>query len=42
MLNICNNFAPDHFITLYTKKTVGIKFGELMGPQEYAKLDGNY
>ena len=40
MLDICNNFAHENFITFNTKKTVCIKFGELIKPQEFAKLDG--
>ena len=36
MLDICNNFANEHFITFNTKKTVCIKFGELIKPQEFA------
>ena len=35
MLDICNNFAHEN-----TKKTVCIKFGELIKPQEFVKLDG--
>ena len=30
----------NHCITFNTKKTVCIKFGELIKPQEFAKLDG--
>ena len=40
MLDICNHFAHEHFITFNTKKTVCIKFGELIKPREFAKLDG--
>ena len=40
MLDICNKFANSNFITFNKKKIVGIKFGELINPQEYAKLDG--
>ena len=39
MLDICNNFAHDNFITFNKKKNACIKFGELIKPQEYAKLD---
>ena len=38
MLDICNNFAHEK-ITFNTKKTVCIKFGELIKPQEFAKLE---
>ena len=40
MLDICYKFAHEHCITLNTKKTVCIKFGELIKLQEFAKLDG--
>ena len=40
MLYICNNTAHDNAFTFNKKKTVCFKFGELMKPQEYAKLDG--
>ena len=40
MLDICNNFAHENCITFNTKKTVCIKLGELIKPQEFAKLDG--
>ena len=40
MLDICNNFAHENCITFNTKTTVCIKFGELIKPQELAKLDG--
>ena len=40
VLDRCNYFAHEHFITFNTKKTVCIKFGELIKPQEFAKLDG--
>ena len=40
MVDICNNFANENFITSNTKRTVCIKFGELIKPQEFAKLDG--
>ena len=40
MLDICNNFAHENCIIFNTKKTVCIKFGELIKPQELAKLDG--
>ena len=40
MLGICNNFPHEHCITFNTKKTVCIKFGELIKPQEFAILDG--
>ena len=41
MLYIYNYFAHDNFITFNKKKTVCIKFGELIKPQEYAKFDGH-
>ena len=40
MFDICNHFALANCITFNTKKTVCIKFGELLKPQEYAKLYG--
>ena len=40
MLDICNTFAHENCITFNTKKTICIKFGELIKPQEFAKLDG--
>ena len=39
MLDICKKIAHENFITFNTKKTVSIKFGELIKPQEFAKLD---
>ena len=36
--SISNNFAHENFITFNTKKTVCIKFGELIKPQEFAKI----
>ena len=33
MLDICNNFAHENCITFNTKKTVCIKFGELIKPK---------
>ena len=40
MLDICYNFAHESCITFNTNKTVCIKFGEIIKPQEFAKLDG--
>ena len=40
MLNILNKFSQVNFITFNTKKNVYFKFGELIKPQEFAKLDG--
>ena len=40
MLDICNNFVLENFIRFNTKKTVCIKFGELIKLQEFARLDG--
>ena len=42
MLDICYNLAHENFITFNTKKTVCIIFGELIKPQEFAKLDGQF
>ena len=42
MLDICNNITNDNFIAFSKKETVCIKFGELIKPQEYAKLDVRY
>ena len=39
MLDICNHFAHENCITFNTKKTVCNKFGELIKPQDFAKLD---
>ena len=39
MFDICNNLAHENCITFNTKKTVCIKFGELIKPQEFSKLD---
>ena len=40
MLDICNHFAHDKFMTLDSKRTVCIKYGELIQSDENAKLDG--
>ena len=40
MLDICNNFANDNFITFNKNKTGCIKFLELIRPQEFVKFDG--
>ena len=40
VVDICNNFANENFTTFNTKKIVCIKYGELIKPQKFAKLDG--
>ena len=40
ILDICKNLAHENCITFNTKKTVYIKFGEFIKPQEFAKLVG--
>ena len=39
MLDICNHCNHEKIITFNTKKTICIKFGELIKPHEFAKLD---
>ena len=39
MLDICNQFAKNNHVIFNTKKTICIKYGEAVKPQEYAKLN---
>ena len=39
MLDICNQFAKNNHVIFNTKKTICIKYGDAVKPQEYAKLN---
>ena len=38
MLDICNQFDKNNHVIFYTKKTICIKYGDAVKPQECAKL----
>ena len=39
MLEICNQFAKNNHVIFNTKKTICIKYGDTVKPQECAKLN---
>ena len=39
MLDICNQFARNNHVMFNTKKTICIKYGDVVKPQECAKLN---
>ena len=41
MMNICSDFATNHFINFNAKKTICIKYGESVRLTEHVILDGN-
>ena len=42
MLDICNQFAKNNHVIFNTKKTIRIKYGDTVKPQECAKLIDNH
>ena len=40
MLDICNKFSIDNFITFYSKKTICIKYGEDVSVSEQVFMSG--
>ena len=42
MLDICNQFAKNNNVIFSTKKTICIKYGDAVKPQECAKLSDTH
>ena len=41
-IDICNQFAKNNHVIFNTKKTIGIKYGDAVKPQECARLNDTH